>query len=364
VTILHISTASSWRGGEQQLANLIKANKDLCNNLVLCAKGSEMQKHCLKNDISFFAFNTSFGGRYRAGFLLKSLCQKYPVSLIHCHDSHAHTIAVTASILGLNLPVVVHRRVDFPIGRSWFSSYKYNHPAIAGYICVSDAIREIMLASLKPAKKVITIHSAIDFDRFKHAGTDPSKLKKELGLPDDSILIGNTAALAPHKDYVTFVRTAELLVSNHPDWHFVIIGNGPLRQQLAQLIGTKKLGNNITLAGFRSDLPELLGGLDVFLMTSKTEGLGTSLLDAFYVGVPVVATRAGGIPELVEDGNTGLLADVADAEALAAKVEILIRDVELKKMIVSNARKKVSDFGYEIMAKKVHAFYNEILTQN
>jgi glycosyltransferase involved in cell wall biosynthesis len=361
VTILHISTALTWRGGEQQLANLIKANKGKCDNLVLCAKGSVMQEYCAKNQIKHFTFSTSFVGRYRAGRLINRICRMHSVLLIHCHDSHAHTMAVIASVLGNKIPVVVHRRVDFRIGGSWFSRYKYNHPSIAAYICVSDAIKKIMQSELQSPVKVITIYSGINFSRFQHNKANTNKLKNELGLDNTSILIGNTSALAPHKDYVTFVITAGLLLVNHPDWHFVIMGDGPSRQQIENLIIEKNLVRNITLTGFRTDLPELLGGLDVFLMTSETEGLGTSVLDAFYVGVPVVATRTGGIPELVEDGRTGLLAEPADAKALATKVEKIVADDVLRSNLIANARKKVSEFGYETMAAKVFACYSEIL---
>ncbi len=364
VNILHVSTALSWRGGEQQLANLIKANKNSCNNIVFCARGSVMQSHCEHHKILHHTFRKRFPGLYLAASSIKKQCKRHRISLIHCHDSHAHTIAfLSALFFGNKSPIIVHRRVDFPIGKSWLSRHKYNYKTIAGYICVSEAIRKILIKDLKHKEKAITIYSGIDFSRFDNYLNNRSQLKNELGLAGDAILIGNTAALAPHKDYDTFIRTAHRLLLRHPDWHFVIMGDGPLRRQVENRIASLNLKKSIILTGFRNDLPALLPGLDIFLMTSKTEGLGTSLLDAFYLGIPVVATKAGGISELVDDETTGLLAEVGDDRTLARQVERLIMGDKLRKLVCANARKKVIHFSHTQTANRTIQYYQDLLTK-
>ncbi len=131
MTILHVSTAKSWRGGEQQLANLITANSEQCHNIVLCAAASAMENHCSLNKIQFVTFNNKWLGRYRAAAKLTGLCSKWNISIVHCHDSHAHSMAVVAaSLLGNNCPIVVHRRVDFPIAAGFFhNSNTTIHPS-------------------------------------------------------------------------------------------------------------------------------------------------------------------------------------------------------------------------------------------
>jgi L-malate glycosyltransferase len=364
VTILHISTAQSWRGGEQQLANLIAANNERCQNIVFCVSSSAIENYCRLNKVQHLSFSKKWLGRYRASANLSKLCIKLHVSLIHCHDSHAHTMAIiSSSFFGNKCPVVAHRRVDFPIGKGYFSRFKYNHPSVAAYICVSHAIRNILLLSLKRPELAVTIYSSIDIERFKSTANTRVNLKQELKLPPGAKLIGNTAALAPHKDYATFVKTAALLVRKQPDWYYVIIGEGSERTAIENEIAIEKLENHFFMTGFRNDVPQLLGSLDAFLMTSKTEGLGTSILGSFVAGVPVVATKAGGIPELVVDGQSGLLAEAGDAQGLANQLEKVLTDHDLKVRIVENAAKRAKQFDSHTMALETYKTYEKVLNE-
>lgn len=364
MTILHISTPVSWRGGEQQIAYLIKANKAACHNLVFCPEHSALHHHCVNHQIDHHTFSRKGPLSLIAAAALTSYCKKHRVSVVHCHDSHAHTMAVVAaSIFGNKVPVIVHRRVDFPVHRSLFSRFKYNHSIIRRFVCVSEAIREMLVPSLRHPEKALCIHSSIDMSRFGSSVNSEAPLRATFGLSPDTILVGNTAALAPHKDYPTFVRTAALLYKRFPAMRFVIIGDGPLRTAVRQWVEASGLSPVVIFTGFRKDIPALLPELNIFLMTSKTEGLGTSILDAFASKVPVVATRAGGIPELVEDGVTGLLAEVGNDNQLAEAVSALISDTTRAREITDNAYRKALGFDYRIMGEKTLGLYREVLQE-
>jgi L-malate glycosyltransferase len=136
---------------------------------------------------------------------------------------------------------------------------------------VSEAIRQILLPAIKHPERVSTIYSGIDLMRFEGLKAK-NTLRKELGLPADTVLIGNVSAIAPHKDYFTFVRTAGLLLQNNPDLRFVIIGDGPERSAVGKEIKIRGLEGKIFLTGFRTGIPGLLKELNVLLLTSKTEG--------------------------------------------------------------------------------------------
>lgn len=256
--------------------------------------------------------------------------------------------------------MVLHRRVDFPVSNNLFSRYKYNHPQIRRIICVSDAIKAIMLPAIEDKGKVVTVHSGVDTARqFKADG----RLHQEFNLPDNIRLIGNVAALAPHKDYFTFLRAANAFrqLRADSDYRFVIIGEGDLRPQIEQEIQKLGLQDMVIMTGFRKDLSEVIPELDIFLITSETEGLGTSILDAFLAKVPVVATAAGGITEIVEDEHTGLLAPVKDAEELADKLEKLLDNATLADRLIANARQKAEHFSKQRMAERILQHYREIL---
>lgn len=362
--ILHVSGAMSWRGGEQQLLYLCEELKlHHVEQLVVCPVGSELYNRLQKTDIEHvITYKKNSGISLFFASALKKIGKKHKVDLMHVHDAHAHTTAfLSAWLLGNKTPIIVSRRVDFPIGKSWFSKLKYNYRSISSIICVSEAIKKIMSVDIKNKNILSVVHSGIDLNRFPFK-EKTGKLRPLLNLNEATVIVGNTSAIAPHKDYFTFVDTAAIILIFMPQIHFVIIGNGPLEDKIKDYINQKGLTKNITLTGFRNDVPELLPDFDIFLITSKTEGLGTSVLDAFACNVPVVATNAGGIGEMVENGKTGLLANVGNATQLAENVTMLLKDELLRRKIKEGAAAKLRSFTKEETAKKTLEIYKKILS--
>jgi glycosyltransferase involved in cell wall biosynthesis len=158
-----------------------------------------------------------------------------------------------------------------------------------------------------------------------------------LGIPEGVPLLGNVAALVGHKDHATLIAAMPIVLDAFPDAHLVIAGDGPLRADLERRIAELRVGHAVRLLGFRNDIPRLLKALDVFVMSSKEEGLGTSILDAMAAGVPVVATAAGGIPEMVRHGQTGLLATIGCAVALGEAIIQMLDDHQMRECQCSSA---------------------------
>jgi len=361
--IIHLSSAITWRGGEQQLAYLYEElNSKNIEQIVLCPENSELYKKFKKKGFEkLIGYKKISSLNIAFALKLKKICRENKVDLIHVHDAHAHTFAFLSALLFFNkTPVIVSRRVDFPIGRSIFSKIKYNHKSIHKIICVSNAIKNIMHKDIKKADKLITIHSGIDTKRFPYQN-HTNKLRELLNLDEDTIIIGNTSAIAPHKDYFTFVDTAEIIIEKIPNVHFVILGDGNMHNEISNYIKSKNLQKHFSLLGFRENIHELLPDFDVFLLTSKTEGLGTSILDAFACSIPVVATEAGGITEIVIHNETGLLAQIKNPQQLADNVIKLITDNSLKTMLTRNAKKKLNDFTKQQTATKILEVYYQIL---
>lgn len=358
---MHVSTAASWRGGEQQVAYLVRALGELgTEQVVFCVRNAPLALHCFANGIKTIEFKKTGSLNLKAANMLATFCSTHSHTIVHCHDSHAHTLAFLAAWFFQNhSPIIVHRRVDFPVSRNVFSRMKYNHSRIKKLICVSDAIRQMLVPALKSPEKAVVIHSGIDTGRFRNVERR-NNLKKEFGFSDKHILIGNIAALAPHKDYNTFLRTAEILARNNSGYRFVIVGEGSERKNIENEINSRNLTDKVVLAGFRKNIPELIKELDVLLLTSKTEGLGTSILDAFAGGLPVVATRTGGIPEIVEHMVNGLLAEVGNAQELADMTTLVINDRLLRESIIKKAAAIALGFDYRITASKTLELYQQI----
>lgn len=359
MNLLHVVTAMSWRGGEQQAAYLIsELEKQQLHQTVLCSKGSEMEEWCRMNSISYYSCKKSSSVGLSYSRTIKKLCMKLQIDLCHLHDAHAHTFAIIAAVLFRNdTPLVLSRRVDFPIKSTWASHFKYNHPSIKRIICVSDKIKEITGNGIKEKRKLVTVHSGVDLLKFNNRG----ELRKELGVETGFFLIGNTSALADHKDYFTFVDVACKVLEKNRDALFLIFGKGPLENEIKEYIRSKELEDRILMMGFRKNISELLPELNLFLMTSKTEGLGTSLIDAFAAEVPVVSTNAGGIPELIEDGETGILCPIQDVDCLTMAVLKIMDNPSLSEKIKRKAGEKAKKFSKEATAQKTLSIYNEIL---
>lgn len=359
--VLHISSEKSWRGGEQQIAYLIqesaKANVE-CE--VVCRTGSSFHSFCKREDIANTGKSFSGFGILRTAIFIKKYARQNGFDIIHVHSAKSHLVTYISLLLGLKVPVILSRRVDFEPSNSWLTRHRYNYSGIRKIVCVSDAIQAIMRKYLSQEKdRCITVHSGIDVSKFRNGS---SSLYQLYNINTSKQLVGNTSALADHKDYFTFIDTAEIILKQNNRCHFIIFGEGPLENEIKEYVKIKNLISHVTFTGFVNNIPELLPSLNVFLMTSKTEGLGTSILDAFAAKVPVVATHVGGIPEIVLNNYTGLTYEAMDSEGLAKGVLRILDDNILTKKLTTNAYNLlINDFTKEKMAQNTIEVYNDIL---
>ncbi len=363
--IMHISSALTWRGGEQQIAYLIEGLKAAgVDSLVFCASGSEMKKYCAQNDIPFSTYIKKGGVSFSAARALANAAKSNLVDLIHMHDAHAHTYAVmAATFFACKQKMVLSRRVDFPIKSSFLTQWKYNHSSIKKIICVSKFIENLVRSAIKNPNEVTTVHSGIDPGKFSLQKT--GKLRDLLNIKSDVFLIGNIAALAPHKDHFTFVDACEIVLKNQPTFQFVVIGgDGGTRKEIERYIQEKNLQKSIHLLGFRNDVPKLIKDFDLFLFSSKTEGLGTSVIDAMAAGIPIVTTNAGGIPEIIDHLENGWLANVGQAKDLAEGVLFAKGQPEATKNWIASGKQKLALFDKRTVASKTANIYKEILAKD
>ncbi|MCB0713501.1 MAG: glycosyltransferase family 4 protein [Ignavibacteriae bacterium] len=356
--VLHISTPSTWRGGEQQVFWLLSEQRRQGLKVgLMTPTGSVLGEKAKEAEPLLFSFRRRGAFDPVAAWHLRRICRGEQFDIIHAHDSHAHTLAVlSASLFGNPLPVFVSRRVDFPASSGGLGKSKYHHPKVKGFICVSKAIKSVMLKSGIDAAKLHVVRSGIDIKRFE--GRGDGRLRREFGIPPDVPIVANLSAIAPHKDYPTFVKAAEYFLATNGRARFLIIGgDGGEEETMRGLVQEKGLQNDLIFTGFRNDVPDILPEVDLFLITSKTEGLGTTILDAFAAGVPVVATKAGGIPEIVRHRETGLLADLGDSQVLATYLHEMLNDAALRGGIIERSKQWVRMFSKEKVAEETLKIY-------
>lgn len=358
--ILHLNSEKSWRGGEQQMAYLAVELKKRGLNpyLAFPAQNNRLIQFVKEHDFQFFSL--PFGGlQILASLKLLFWLRKNKIDLVHTHTAKAHTVAVWANILGANTPVIVSKRTDFKVK----SPYKFQHTCVKAILCVSNMIEKITRSGLTPDKRelVTTVHSGVDTHRFD--SEKQISLKQKFDIPENKILVGNCSAIADHKDYGTFIDTAKILSEQFPGkFHFIIIGDGPDRKKIEAYCKHNGLSNEFTFTGFLTDIEIHLKSLDLFLMSSKEEGLGTSLLDAMICEIPIVSTNAGGIPEIVIHEKTGLVANIKDPKGLAENILRLVEDSQLKDRLVANAKEQViNEYSKEHTCDKTLEVYKQTL---
>ena len=191
-------------------------------------------------------------------------------------------------------------------------------------MAISEAVRDRLVADGIPREKTTVVHEGVDVERIVHLPT--ANVHAAFYLPTHAPVVGNIGALVPQKGQHHLIDAAAIVVRAVPDSRFVICGEGELRPALEEQIKRKHLERHVFLAGFRPDVLELLKGFDLFALSSLQEGLCTSLVDAMAASKAAVATRVGGVPEVVADGETGFLVPPRDHEALADRIIALLKD--------------------------------------
>lgn len=347
--ILHLDSELSWRGGQQQLFYLINGlRKRNFVNFLACPRASALLERAKEEGISVFPLSLKGEWDIFSSLKIRKLIKHFKVDILHCHSSHAHAIGLMALLFIKDCRLIVSRRVDFPIRKNVLSNYKYKN--VDKFIAISDGIKNVLLQGGVKENKITVVHDGIDIAHFQ-CQEQARSLFNELGLQEGNPVVGNVAALAPHKHQQNLLAAAKIVVQSIPTAQFLIVGEGELESELKEL--TKRLGieKNVNFAGFRKDVPQLLTIFDVFVVSSYLEGLGSSTLEAMAAGLPVAATRTGGIPEIVQDGINGLLVPPRDSQSLATAMITLLSDKERRKTMGAASRKIVENFSVEKMVE-------------
>ncbi|MDV6234329.1 glycosyltransferase [Leptospira ellisii] len=358
--ILHIDTETGWRGGERQLLLLAEGlKKKKIPQLILGKPGSALERRCSDRNLPFYALDMRGEWDLASVKAIRSIVQEKKIRLIHTHTAKAHTLALFAKSKLPQIKLVVSRRVDFSIRKNLFSIWKYKSKRNDLFLTVSNKIREILLRDGVDPAKTVTVHSGIDFSFVKKL-PDPARYKKEFSIKKDTIVIGNVAALVDHKDQKTLLKALSF-VDPSKNFKLLVLGEGELRKELEELSVTLGISDKVVFTGYREDVPDILSVFDIFTLTSKEEGLGTSVLDAMAAGLPAVATKGGGIGEMLTHEGGAFLAEVGDAETLSKYYEILIDDAKLRKTFGNFNKEAVKRFSIKNTIRKTELAYYSFL---
>jgi glycosyltransferase involved in cell wall biosynthesis len=296
-----------------------------------------------------------------AAWRLSRVLKQLNPDVIHAHDPHGVAMAATALSIASPSPpplLVASRRIEFRVAHNSFSRWKYSR--VDCFVAISEAVRERLITDGIPRQKTTVVHEGVDVERITQLPT--ANVHAAFYLPTHAPIVGNIGALVAQKGQHHLIDAAAIVVRAVPDSRFVICGEGELRQSLEEQIKRKHLERHVFLAGFRADVLELLKGFDLFALSSLQEGLCTSLVDAMAASKASVATRVGGVPEVVADGETGYLVPPRDHEALADRIVALLKDDARRAQMGEAALKRARKlFTVDHMVEGTLATYERLL---
>jgi glycosyltransferase involved in cell wall biosynthesis len=344
--IVHINLERGWRGGERQTLFLMEGLRALGHENVLLARS-----------------NKDFVTRVRdAGFQVIVISKPFFLSgshlsgfdIVHAHETRGLQLSVLLKPIHRS-PIIYTRRVDNPPGSHVLDRLKYS--AVDCLVAISGRVSEAMVEWGFDPSRIRIIYSAVPL----HQGLNADDIEKLRQRFHACKIVGCVASLEKRKDHETLLNAAAVVQHERDDVIFVLIGDGDLRGNLEKKASRMGLGN-VIFEGYLENPYPYYGVFDVFVMTSKDEGLGSSILDAFRYRVPVVATAAGGIPEIVRDGETGLLAQVGNPHSVARCILRMLEDEDLRQRCMEKSYDLLKkQFTIEKMAYAYENLYREVM---
>ena len=297
---------------------------------------------------------------------LSRLLRNRDYALIH---THSPVPAIAARVLAARDVPLMHTEHNLwssyrlPTYLANAATFGRNVAAIA----VSDAVRDSMNRPTwlggDPLPPIETLHHGVDLDELHHGTAAREAARSLLGVDDGVPVIGSVASFTPQKDHAGLLAAFDRVRERIPGVQLVLIGSGPLEQQVRGLVAKHRLQDHVRFLGARDDVATLLPGLDLFVLGSRFEGLPISLLEAMASQVACIAARVGGIPEALRDGRDGRLVPPGDPPALADAIVGLLNDVPTRSALAAAGYERVrADFSIERAVRRTEELYEEVLS--
>lgn len=357
--VLHIEAGRHLYGGARQVLYLLEGlAREGVSNLLVCPADSAIadaaQAHCER------VHAIPMGGDLDLGLALRlrHLILSERPDLVHVHSRRGADLlgGIAARLAGV--PAILSRRVDNP--ESWFA-VRLKYPLYARVITISEGIRQVLLAAGLPPERVLCVRSAVDANPYT-AGCNGDWFRQEFGLEPGTRTLAVVAQLIERKGHRYLLDALPAILERHPELRVLLFGRGPLESDLRGQIHRLDLADKVNLAGFRTDLERILPCLDLLVHPATLEGLGVSLLQAAAAGLPMVAARAGGVPEIVQDGENGRLVPPGDSQALGEAVLWMLDHPDEARALGARGRALVErEFSVPVMVAGNLQVYREVL---
>ena len=346
--ILHVDSGRSWRGGQRQVFLLAAGLRDLgYRTLVVAPAGSPLIRRAERAGLPTYRLTLRSEWDIRSARELRAVAKEWGANIVHAHDARSHSIVRLALLGKRKTRIVVTRRVAFP-PKQVRLKYRYG---IDAFIAISNAVRQAMVKAGVPSDRIEVVYSGLPAPQVKR----PRNWRRERGWPLTTVVCGIVGAMTPEKGLDLVSGVARRLP-----------GEVFRRTRLVLLGGKGKGGTSVAGvegfdAGFVEEIHDAVAGLDVLWHPARSEGLGTSVIDAMALGIPPIAFAVGGLPEVIEDGKSGLLVPAGDVQAFARAAAELITNETLRAKLGEGARLRAREFDAKRMIERTAEVYQRVI---
>lgn len=367
--VLHIIGGGEFGGAEQHLLTLIKnidpARFQVSVACLFAKPFAEITEDAGINTVVF-----EMGSKFNLKIipLLAAYIKKEGFAIVHTHGVRANLVGRLAARMAGIKPVVstVHSVLAFDYARrlerfiNWFCE-RSTRGLTTHFVTVCDLLaRQLVREGINP-DQVTTIHNGLELEKYRQL-PEPGNIRAEFKISDDTPLVGIVARLHPVKGHRFLFQAVQRALAEVAGLKLLVVGSGPDRQELEGYARELGIEGSVIFTGFRKDIPEIMQDLDLVVLSSLSEGLSLTIIEAMAVGKPVLATAVGGTPEIISDGRDGFLAPPADAAALANKIVCLAQRRDTADKVGQAARATVREkFSAAGMARKTEQLYSKIL---
>ncbi len=368
--ILQTCFSHSWGGLELQALEVSKQLSRHGHKVWLaCCTGSRLSEAAQASSIEVVQLNVSGYFHPWTAWRLGRFIARHRPDIIHCQLSKdIATIVPGMRLSGRRIPIVLSKRVGSYISkRDLFHRLTYAH--VDAVLAVSDVIhRNVVETTPIAPERVITLHDAVDTGLFSPASTDRQRVRNEFGFSNDIVVVGFVGRFSPGKGHEELLESASILRTRFPSVRYLIVGEASYgeqeyEQRVRSKCETMGLGDIVTFAGFRNDIPDVMSAFDIFAFPSHAESFGMVLIEAMALERPAVSTNCDGVVDIVEDGVTGLSVEPRSGPRLAEAIARLLSDPSLRERMGKAARQRVLElFDQKSQIRKLEEIYYGLLT--
>jgi len=362
--ILHIIGGGEIGGAEQHVISLLKGiDRTRFNPHLLCLTHGPFSNLALENKIPTQTCSMRYPLDLSPLPNLIRYTQQHRINLVHTHGSRANLLGrLGAKWLGLPSLTTVHSSLAHDYLSPWSARIalgldRLTLPLTSGIITVSDYLAEEVAA--RGGKNIVTIYNGQPPISFDDPSFSRQQFRKQWDIPADALVLGTIGRLHPTKGQTHLIETAGRLRCRFPNLHLLLIGDGPIRQNLEVELKRKTIP--YTLTGYLPQAYEALPAMDIFVLPSISEGMGLVLLEAMQAGVPIVASAIGGIPEVIRAGKDGLLVPSGDVTGFTAACTSILENPDLAKSLVHSGQDRWPMFSMASMLHKTEQVYMRLL---